>query len=572
MKGKLSRKRVSLFMALLFVMAVTVAQISLDGGRVMALNNGLALTPPMGWNSWNKFGGGATETIVKEIADAMVSSGMKDCGYQYIVLDDWWMASSRDSSGNLVPDATKFPNGMKVVADYVHSKGLKMGLYEDRGTATCCGLPGSHGHEVQDANTFASWGIDYIKYDNCNGDSDIQADYERMRDALAACGRPICYSICCWGFNSWCPADGNLWRTTGDISDNWGSMTSIMDSNAGLAQYAGPGHWNDPDMMEVGNGGMTTIEYQAHFTMWCIMAAPLIAGNDLRNMTQDTINILTNKEAIAVDQDAAGIQGTRVVDDGDKEMWCKPLGSATGGTKAVALLNRSGSAANMTVNWSDIGLSGSATVRDLWAKADRGSFNGSYSVSVPSHGVAFLKITGGGVILTPTPTTRPTSTPTPTPTTRVSTPTSTRRVTPTRRGLTPTPTRRNVATATPTPTRTATPTPIRGNGTGNYVVSYVIQSDWGSGATINVTITNNTMVAVNGWTLAFSFPGNQTITNLWNGTYTQSGASVSVKDVGYNANIPISGGTLNFGFNINYNGTNTKPTAFTLNGTACQIQ
>ena len=209
MKGKLSRKSVSLFMALLFVIASTMAQISPDGARVMALNNGLALTPPMGWNSWNKFGGSATETLVREIADAMVASGMKDAGYQYIILDDWWMASSRDSNGNLVPDPIKFPNGMKAVADYVHSKGLKLGLYEDRGTATCCGLPGSYGHEVQDANTFASWGIDYLKYDNCNANyATIQEDYERMRDALAVCGRPIVYSICAWQYLPWMPGCG----------------------------------------------------------------------------------------------------------------------------------------------------------------------------------------------------------------------------------------------------------------------------------------------------------------------------------------------------------------------------
>ncbi|HEX3046010.1 MAG TPA: cellulose binding domain-containing protein [Bacillota bacterium] len=614
MKGRLFQKRSILCTMLLFCMIYTAVFVYIQNNRVMALENGLARTPPMGWNCWNCFGSNINETIIKQIADAMVSSGMKDAGYQYIVIDDTWQAS-RDSSGNIVPDATKFPSGMKSLADYVHLKGLKLGLYSDRGTATCCGKPGSYGYEVQDANTYASWGIDYVKYDNCSPapGSDAKADYTRMRDALLNCGRPIVYSICAWWYQGWEVEVGNLWRTTSDINDNFGAMLNIMEINNNSASVAGPGHWNDPDMLEVGNGGMTTTEYQAHFGMWAIMAAPLIAGNDLRSMTQTTIDILTNSEVIAVDQDAAGIQGTRVVDNGDLEVWCKPLGSATGNTKAVALLNRSASAATMTVNWSNIGLSGTATVRDLWAKADRGSFSGSYSVSVPSHGVAMLKIAGSGVNATPTPTARVNATPTsrPTPTllvtsTQAPTPTSTqvatvtptptrvvsvtptrritatpsRRVTPTRRvRVTPTfrPSSTSALRITPTPTSSATTTPTQrvitptpqGDG---YVVSYVIQNDWGAGATINVTIINNTVAAVNGWTLAFTFPGNQTITNLWNGTYTQSGASVSVKDGGFNASISANGGSVNFGFNLNYSGTNAKPTSFTLNGTACRIQ
>ena len=433
-------KRISLLIILLLIVTVTIVQMSVQNNNgVLALENGLARTPPMGWNSWNYFASGINETIVMGIADVMVSSGMKDAGYEYIIIDDTWQAS-RDSNGNIVPNATKFPSGMKALADYIHSKGLKLGLYSDRGTATCCGLPGSYGYEVQDATTYAKWGVDYIKYDNCNPapGSVIQDDYIRMRDALANCGRPIVYSICAWWYQGWEVEVGNLWRTTSDISDNFSSVCSIIETNNQSAAVAGPGHWNDPDMLEVGNGGMTTTEYQAHFSMWCIMAAPLIAGNDLRNMTQETINILTNTEVIAVDQDAAGIQGTRVVDNGDLEVWCKPLGSSTGNTKAVALFNRSSATATMTVNWSDIGLSGSATVRDLWAKADQGSFSGSYSVSVPSHGIAMLKITGSGSTTTPTPTPVRTATPTP--------------------GITATPT--PVPTATPTPGITATPTPV----------------------------------------------------------------------------------------------------------------
>jgi alpha-galactosidase len=392
-----------------FVLMVFI-QICLVGTySISALENGLARTPPMGWNSWNFFGGNITDAIVRQIADAMASNGMKAAGYVYINIDDTWQVS-RDSSNTIVADSSKFPNGMKSLADYVHSKGLKLGLYSDRGTSTCAGKPGSHGYETKDANTYASWGIDYLKYDNCNGDNDMQADYERMRDALLACGYPVCYSLCAWQFYSWEPDCGNLWRTTGDIQATWTSITSNIDTNSSLAQYAGPGRWNDPDMLEVGNGSLTEAESRAHFSMWCIMAAPLIAGNDLRNMSQATTNILTNTEAIAVDQDAAGIQGTRVVDNGDLEVWCKPLGAANGGPKAVVLLNRSGSTASMTVNWSDIGLSGSASVRDLWAKTDLGSFSGSYSASVPSHDATMVLI--GGSPGTPWPTDPPTPVPT----------------------------------------------------------------------------------------------------------------------------------------------------------------
>lgn len=377
--------------------------------KVLALENGLARTPPMGWNSWNIFGGSIDETKIKQIADVMVSSGMRDAGYIYLNLDDNWMKNpARDASGNLVGDPTRFPSGMKSLGDYIHSKGLKFGIYGDRGTMTCMGIPqsGSHNNETRDANTFASWTVDYLKYDNCNSDSDIQADYERMRNALAACGRPICYSICSWSYNGdWMINCGNLWRTTGDISNSWGSMLGCYDTNVNLASKAGPGHWNDPDMLEIGNGGMTDTEYRTHMSLWCIMAAPLIAGNDLRSMTQATKDILLASEIIAVDQDSAGVQGTKVKDSGDQEILCKPLGTS-GTTKAVALLNRGASAANITVNWSDIGIApGNATVRDLWAKVDRGTFNNSYTVSVPSHGTAMLKIVGGTIAPPPVGTT-----------------------------------------------------------------------------------------------------------------------------------------------------------------------
>ncbi len=374
-----------------------------------ALNNGLARTPPMGWNSWNIFHENINEVQIKEIADAIVSSGMRDAGYIYLNLDDNWMATSRDANGKLRADPVRFPSGMKALGDYIHSKGLKFGIYGDRGLRTCHHYyagpvgsgSGSYQKEQLDANTFAEWGVDYLKYDNCDPapGSNMQRDYERMRDALANCGRDIVFSVCAWGYQSWMPATGNLWRTTGDITDKWDNgndwfkgIINAIDGNAGYASSAGPGGWNDPDMLEIGNGGCTTEEYRTQMSMWCIMASPLIAGHDVRRMSQTTKDILLNKEVIAVNQDPAGIQGTRIKVSNGLEIWCKPLGSANGTTKAVALLNRTGATASITVNFADIGLSGTVTVRDLWAKTERGSFTGSFTMSVPSHGTGMLKI------------------------------------------------------------------------------------------------------------------------------------------------------------------------------------
>jgi alpha-galactosidase len=372
----------------------------------------LAATPPMGWNSWNKFAGNITDSLVRAIADAMVSSGMQAAGYQFINIDDAWQASSRDASGNIVPDSRKFPNGMKALADYVHGKGLKLGLYSDRGTATCSGYPGSYGYETRDAQTYASWGIDYLKYDNCNvgartSQADMQADYTAMGNALKATGRPIVYSICAWWFFSWMPSVGQLWRTTTDITDTWASFTSLLDKNGGwtqrysdasygspgLAQYAGPGHWNDPDMLEVGNGGMTDTEYRSHFSLWAIMAAPLIAGNDVRSMTAAIKDILTNADVIAVDQDPRGIQGKPISTSTTLEVWSKQLTGTQ--TYAVVLFNRTAASADITVTWSSLGItSSSATVRDLWAHTDLGSIAGQYTANVSSHGVVMLKVAG----------------------------------------------------------------------------------------------------------------------------------------------------------------------------------
>jgi alpha-galactosidase len=359
----------------------------------------LALTPPMGWNSFNHFNCGINETLIRETADAMVDSGMQAAGYRYVVIDDCWMASERNPDGSLPPDPKKFPSGMKALADYVHSKGLKLGIYLNRGTETCGHFPGSYGHETQDADMIASWGIDYLKYDNCSPapGSSLVADFITMSNALKATGRPIVFSMCSWGFpGSWVKSGkvAHLWRTTSDIKDTWESILSIMDANSVSAAFAGPGAWNDPDMLEVGNGGMTDAEYRSHFTMWAIMAAPLMAGNDLRTMDRGTIDILTAPEVVAVDQDPLGRQGVLVGNiEGTKEpeVWAKVLSGAN--ARAVALLNRSDAPAEISVQWADLGLpSGPAKVRDLWRREDLGIFGGGYTGNVPPHGVVLIRV------------------------------------------------------------------------------------------------------------------------------------------------------------------------------------
>lgn len=351
-----------------------------------------AATPPMGWNSWNKFACNVNEQIMKEVADAMVSSGLKAAGYQYVNVDDCWQVG-RDADGTIVADPQRFPSGMKALADYVHSKGLKFGLYTDVGKHTCEKRPGSYGYELQDAKTYASWGVDYIKVDWCDsGDLDPEKAYANFRDALAQAGRPIVFSICDWGVKApwrWGPKTGNLWRTTGDIKDDWDRMTLLGFSQSGLEKFAGPGHWNDPDMLEVGNGGMNGIEYRTHMSLWVLLAAPLLAGNDIRSMSTETKEILTNAEVIAVDQDKRGEQGHRVWQEGLLEIWVKPLSD---GSKAVGLFNRTESAMTMTLAPSAIGVQATAKLRDLWQHKDLGTIKGGFSADVPKHGVVLLRV------------------------------------------------------------------------------------------------------------------------------------------------------------------------------------
>jgi alpha-galactosidase len=352
----------------------------------------LAPTPVMGWNSWNKFGCNVSEKLIREIADATVSSGMRAAGYQYVNIDDCWQVS-RQADGTIVPDPQRFPSGIKSLADYVHGKGLKLGIYTDAGRMTCEKRPGSYEHEVQDAKTYASWGVDYVKVDWCNAEGlDPEIQYAKIRDALEKSGRPIVFSICNWGVKApwrWGAATGNLWRTTGDINDTYGRMSEIGFSQNGLEKFAGPGHWNDPDMLEVGNGGMNRDEYRTHMALWAILAAPLLAGNDLRTMSAETRDLLTNPEVIAVDQDPKGAQGRRVWEEGPLEIWVKPLAD---GSQAVGLFNRTEAAFKIRLDSKLIAVSPAAKLRDLLDHKDLGAIKDSYTTEVPQHGVVMLRV------------------------------------------------------------------------------------------------------------------------------------------------------------------------------------
>ena len=358
--------------------------------------NGLALTPPMGWNSWNHFGDRVDDAVVRETADALVSSGLAAAGYIYVNIDDTW-EGERDAQGNIVANA-KFPD-MKALADYVHQRGLKLGIYSSPGPRTCGGYVGSYGHEEQDAKTYAAWGIDYLKYDWCSAgriyrDSDLLAGYQTMGRALARSGRPIVYSLCEYGTaDVWTwgtKVGGNLWRTTGDIQDNWRSMAEIGFNQSRLAPYAGPGHWNDPDMLEVGNGGMTDTEYRTHFSLWCLLAAPLMAGNDLRHMPAETLAILGNREVIAIDQDGLGRQGERRLSRDGIEIWTKPLQD---GGQAVGVFNRTDHELAVTVTWTELGWKNRpAALRDLWEHHDLAPTGDGYSGQVAAHGVRMLRV------------------------------------------------------------------------------------------------------------------------------------------------------------------------------------
>jgi alpha-galactosidase len=390
--GDMRRFSILKFTLLLVTVCATLFAGSFSVSTDSPSSGALVKTPPMGWNSWNKFACDVSEKLIRETADAMVATGLQAAGYQYVNIDDCWQVS-RDAQDTIVADPERFPSGIKALAAYVHGKNLKLGIYTDAGKMTCQKRPGSFDHEAQDINTYASWDIDYVKVDWCYAEGlDPIVQYTKFHDAIRQASRAIVFSICNWGVKApwrWGAKTGNLWRTTGDISDTYDRMSIIGFSQGGLEPFAGPGHWNDPDMLEVGNGGMDRDEYHTHMALWAILAAPLLAGNDLRNMSPETKEMLTNADVIAVDQDPKGVQGHRVWQQGLLEIWARPLAD---GSQAVGLFNRTEAAFPLTVEFKSIGVPASAKVRDLWEHKDLGVMHDSYTAEVPKHGVAFIKI------------------------------------------------------------------------------------------------------------------------------------------------------------------------------------
>ncbi len=362
----------------------------------LAQETKLAQTPPMGWNSWNCFRLDISDAIIRAEAAAMATNGMKDAGYTYIVIDGGW-EGFHDTNGVFHSDPKKFPH-MKALCDYIHSLGLKVGIHTSPGPTTCAQHEASYGHEKQDAETFASWGIDFVKYDWCSGDKvykpdQMQEAYKKMSDDLKATGRPILFSLCQYGMQDvwkWgASVGGQMWRTTGDISDNFDSIILHGLAQNGLEKYAGPGHWNDPDMLEVGNGTMTMEEYRMQMSLWCILAAPLFAGNDLTQMKGKTLQVLTNPEAIAIDQDAAGVQGHCARQTGPIQIWTKAVAD---GSMAVALINLNNHPMTADVNFKELGLPMTVHARDLWLHRDLGTFDNDFKFTVPKHGSILLKV------------------------------------------------------------------------------------------------------------------------------------------------------------------------------------
>jgi alpha-galactosidase len=503
-----------------------------------ALDNGVGRTPPMGWNSWNTFGCSINETLIHQVADAIVSSGMRDAGYSYVVVDDCWFNPNRDSSGNLQGDPSRFPSGMKALGDYLHSRGLKFGIYEVPVDKTCGqyfgsypGATGSQGHETQDARQFAAWGVDYLKYDWCspNGTITDQVNtFAKMRDALTATGRQIFFSI---NPNSIHAKTGpqrnwgdvaNMWRTTEDITNAWDTgqsngypmgIQNILNVNVPLASYAGPGHFNDPDMMEVGRGGLTDTEQRTHFAMWAMMAAPLIAGNDIRSMSSATQTILKNANLIAIDQDTLALQATQISNDGTRRVLAKRLSN---GDVAVALLNQGGTTTTVTTTATAISKTGTSfTLRDAWTNATT-TTTGSISASVPAHGTVVYRVSSASAPTTNPPTTNP-----------------------------------------PT-TRPPTTPPTTGAGGKSCSASYVLAGSWPGGFQGTVTVTAGGS-AISSWTVTWTFANGQTITQYWSTTLAQSSSAVAASNVDYNGSL-AAGASTQFGFIATVSGTNATPT------------
>jgi alpha-galactosidase len=372
----------------------------LPAGNAHAQQPELAATPPMGWNTWYGFGCHVTEADVKSVVDAMTSNGMKAAGYEYISLDDCWQGQ-RDQNGHIHSN-DRFPD-MKALGDYIHSHGFKFGIYSSPGPKTCGGFAGSYGHEKQDAETYAGWGVDFLKYDWCSASKvykpdQIEAAYEKMHEAILETGRPMVYSLCEYGMDApwiWGPKIGaNLWRTTDDVSNRidfqeYARMMFVGFGQDGLQGYAGPGHWNDPDFLQIGNKGLNLDEDKTQMSLWSLLVAPLFSSTDVTKLTEAQLAILTNREVIAVDQDPMGIQGRRVSQNGPVEVWAKPLSH---GRMAVGLFNSGESPFPASVSFLKLGIPNSVHVRDLWEHKDIGVFKGSYSTTVPKHGVVLIEM------------------------------------------------------------------------------------------------------------------------------------------------------------------------------------
>ncbi|WBC16576.1 RICIN domain-containing protein [Micromonospora sp. WMMA1998] len=425
------RRRTRWMLAALGVASVTLAATVTDGvvapRPARALDNGVARTPPMGWNTWNTFGCNINETLIRQTADAIVANGLRDLGYKYVVVDDCWFDPNRDAQGNLQAHPQRFPSGMKALGDYLHARGLLFGIYQVPLDKTCAqvggafpGATGSLNHEYQDARQFAAWGVDYLKYDWCSSTGTINDQVARfgiMRDALASTGRQIVYSI---NPNSYHAKTGpqrdwsdvaNLWRTTEDITNAWNTgqtngypmgIQNIVDVTVPLAGYAAPGGFNDPDMLEVGRGGMTDTEMRSHFALWSVLAAPLMMGHDARSTNAATLAILRNQNLVAINQDTLGRQAVQVANDGTRRVLAKPLAN---GDVAVALFNQGSSTTTVSTTAAAVGKNGSSfTLRDAWTDATT-STSGAISASVPAHGTVVYRVSGGTTTPPPTPTT-----------------------------------------------------------------------------------------------------------------------------------------------------------------------
>ena len=505
-------------------------------------------TPPMGWASWNSFAAQINSNVIKAQTDALVSAGLKDAGYQYVYIDEGWWQGTRDSGGNITVDTGDWPGGMQAIADYIHSKGLKAGIYTNAGRDGCgyyypTGRPaapgsGSEGHYDQDFLQFSKWGFDFVKVDWCGGSAeglDARTAYQAISSSIdratAQTGRPMALSICNWGNQNpwdWAPTISTMWRTSQDII-YWGERPSMSRAltNFDAAQHPSTqsaGHYNDPDMLIVGMPGFTAAQNRTHLGLWAISGAPLLAGNNLATMDTTTRGSLTNREVIAVDQDPLGRQGTKVAEaQTGLQVYNKIL---VGGNRAVLLLNRTNTAAAITARWTDLGLSGPAAVRNLWTATGLGTFSGSYATSVPANEAVLLTVAATGSSSS------------------------------------------SSSSSSSRPGSSGSGSSSGGSATGCRVA--YTTSDWDTGFTANVTVTNTAATAVNGWSLRWTFPGNQVVSSAWNATVVQSGTQATATNASYNSAIS-PGGTVSFGFQATYSGTNPHPEAFTLNGAACAV-